>query len=142
MFWTEISEFTVPLLLLIFALMVGIILGRKLGFREGYLFFEKRILPKRLDASRASLKGQISEHLVPLIPGFGFKPSECRFIGKPVDFLVFRGLDEGAVKEVVFLEVKTGKSSETAVEKSLRDAVKEKNVSWKLYRVPEDISNG
>ncbi|MFH1403359.1 MAG: Holliday junction resolvase-like protein [Candidatus Altiarchaeota archaeon] len=117
--------------------VIGLIIGRRLGFHSGYRFFEKNVLPRRLDSSRASLKGQISEHLVPYLPGFEFRPSECKFLGKPVDFIVFRGLDAGEVEEVVFLEVKTGKSAETGVERSISRAVERGRVSYSLYRLPK-----
>ena len=81
-----------------------------------------------------------SEQLAPFLPSFDFKPTECRFLGKPVDFIVFKGLDDKKVNEVVFVEVKSGKSKLSFVEKSLKEAIKNKKVSWKEYRVPEDIT--
>jgi len=84
--------------------------------------------------SRAVLTGQFSEQLAPYLPGFPGSPSEARFIGKPIDFLIFKGLDAKKVEEVVFVEVKTGKSALSGVERSLRDAVKAKKVRWEEYR--------
>ncbi len=124
--------------LLLITLIIGVFIGRRLGFSEGKYFFEKNLLPKRLDSSRAVLKGQISEHLAPFLPGFKHLHGECRFIGKPVDFLVFKGMDEGRIDEVVFVEVKTGVSNLSRIEKCLRDAVNEKRVSWELLRFDDE----
>ena len=90
--------------------------------------------------SRSVLSGMFSEQLAPFLPNFNFKPTECRFLGKPVDFIVFKGLDDKKVNEVVFVEVKSGKGKLSLVEKSLREAIKNKKVSWQEYRIPEEVT--
>lgn len=57
-----------------------------------------------------------------------------------MDFLFFKGMDEQNITDVVFLEVKTGKSSLNATERRLRDAIREKRVEWREYRVPEELT--
>jgi predicted Holliday junction resolvase-like endonuclease len=69
--------------------------------------------------------------MAPLLPGFPFDPGDCRFIGKPVDFLVFRGMNERNITEVIFLEIKSGAARAlNDQEKRLRDAVQAGRVSW------------
>jgi predicted Holliday junction resolvase-like endonuclease len=68
------------------------------------------------------------------------KASEARFIGKPIDFLIFRGMDDQDISEVVFVEVKTGNSQLSTNERKLRDAINEKRVSWYEYRVDGEIA--
>jgi predicted Holliday junction resolvase-like endonuclease len=82
--------------------------------------------------SRATMRGQIAEHFAPLLPGFprDLKASEARFIGKPVDFLVFKGMDEQNITELVFVEIKTGKARLTNTEKQVRSAIMKKRVRW------------
>ncbi len=119
-------------------------LGLRLGARIGALRAE-RALGARLDAerrdavkrSRAVLGGQLSEQLAPFLPGFPGDPTEVRFVGKPVDFVSFSGASSGAVEEVVFIEVKSGESRLSPVERSLRDAVESGRVRYVEYRVPE-----
>ena len=48
------------------------------------------------------------------------KALEARFIGKPIDFLIFKGMDEQHIDEVVFVEIKTGNSQLSSNERSLR----------------------
>ena len=86
--------------------------------------------------SRATLKGQLSEQLAPYLPGFPYSPSEARFIGKPVDFLIFEGMDQKDIRNVVFVEVKSGGSRLSPQERKLRDAIQNKRVSWYEYRTP------
>lgn len=123
-------------------LVVGVIayyLGRFVRDK----FWESQVEEIRKDAikrSRAVLGGQFSEQLAPYLPDFPFSPTECRFIGKPVDFIVFKGMDGKRVEEVVFVEVKSGKASLSSPERILRDVIKEGKVSWVDYRVPEELT--
>ena len=57
-------------------------------------------------------------------------PTECKFLGKPIDFLVFKGLDDNDVNEIVFVEVKSGNSKLNSNEKKIKNAVKDKKVNW------------
>ena len=84
--------------------------------------------------SRAVTVGQVSQELAPFLPGFEFNPKDARFLGSPVDFVVFDGLDEGAVRRVVFLEIKTGGSDLSARERQVRDAVEAGRVGWTTLR--------
>ncbi|MBI2655420.1 hypothetical protein HYX06_03285 [Candidatus Woesearchaeota archaeon] len=85
--------------------------------------------------SRAVLSGQFSEQIAPYMPDFPYKPTEARFIGKPVDFIVFRGMDDKKIEEVVFVEVKTGQGKLNDVEKTLKSAIENKNVEWYEYKI-------
>lgn len=70
------------------------------------------------------------------MPDFPYDPGDSRFLGSPVDFVVFAGLREGdEVEEIVFVEVKTGKSRLSRREQSVRRAVEEGRVSWREERV-------
>src|SRR5262245_53199778 len=69
------------------------------------------------------------------------KASEARLIGKPIDFLIFKGMDDQRIDEVVFVEIKTGNSQLPPNERSLRDAVEAKRVRWHEYRVEHDIAD-
>jgi predicted Holliday junction resolvase-like endonuclease len=91
-----------------------------------------------LERSRAVLTGQFSEHFAPFLPGFEFNPVDCKFLGKPVDFLVFKGLSKKEIDEVVFVEVKSGKSNLSEIEKKLKKAIEEKRVRWKKYSIPKN----
>src|SRR5207302_9565419 len=85
--------------------------------------------------SRATIKGQVCEELLPLLPGCPWVPSDMRFFGKPVDYCVYKGMTEAADGtgediEIVFAEVKTGNKELTKVQKLIREAVIAKRVSW------------
>lgn len=127
-------------IIFLFILIIGILIGKKYA---DYLWKHKKVPELREEAiekSRAVLGGQFSEQLAPYLPDFKYSPTEVRFVGKPVDFIVFKGMDNKDIKEVVFVEVKSGKSALSTPERRLRDTIKDKNVSWEEYRIPEEIT--
>ncbi len=127
------------IILIVFAVALGYFIGRIL--RDKY--WEEQILEERKDAiakSRAVLGGQFSEQLAPYLPDFPYSPSEVRFIGKPIDFVVFKGADNKQIDEVIFVEVKSGKAKINNHEKNLKNAIEKGKVRWEEYRIPEDVT--
>jgi len=133
----------ITILLFLIGISVAYFLGLKFGAFRRDKHWEDRIPEHRKDAvmrSRAVLSGNFSEQLAPYLPDFKYSPTECRFLGKPIDFIVFKGMDEKDINEVIFVEVKSGKSKLSSSEKKLKDAIDNKRVRWVEYRVPEDLT--
>lgn len=123
------------------ALALGVFFGVYIGKLLARLKFKDEISKHRKDAvtrSRSILSGLVSEQLAPYLPGFNYNPSECKFIGKPVDFIVFKGLDDKEnpkVDEIIFVEVKSGNSKLTRFEKLVKEAVESGRVRFEEYRI-------
>ena len=137
-----IETITVIVILLI-GLAVGYWIGHKTGCFRRDRHWELQLPIHRKDAiarSRSVLGGQFSENLAPFLPDFPYKPNECSFLGKPIDFLVFKGSDEKNIDEVIFVEVKSGNARLSTHERKLKEAVEDKRVRWEEYRIPEEIT--
>ena len=67
---------------------------------------------------------------------------KIRFLGSPVDFVVFDGLAEGRVRRIVFVEVKTGRSGLTSRERCVRDVIQDREVEWAELRVARPFASG
>ncbi|MCR5126171.1 MAG: hypothetical protein K6B43_13425 [Treponema sp.] len=93
---------------------------------------------ERADAvkkSRAVIGGQVSEQLAPFLPNFPCNPGDVRFVGKPVDFVGFPGAAEGEpIKEILIIEVKSGKAQLSKREREIKDAVESGRVRYVVYR--------
>ena len=59
--------------------------------------------------SSGSRLGRLAEQMVPFFPQFPYDPQDARFLGGPIDFVVFDGLCNSEVTQVVLVEVKSGK---------------------------------
>jgi predicted Holliday junction resolvase-like endonuclease len=100
-----------------------------------------------VNRSRSTLKGRISEQMAPLLPEFPFSSADARFIGNPIDFVVFNGYtqvkdDKSDMISIVFVEVKKGKGRLTREELLIRKAVDEKRVSWRTIFLKDTIEDG
>ena len=130
-------------LIAIIFIIIGFLIGKVIATYSVNKHWENKIPELRADAvnrSRASLGGKFSENLSPYFPEFPYKPTEMRWLGSPVDYIVFKGMDKDVIDEIVFLEIKSGKSVLTAREKQLKKLIAEKKVSWSEYAVPEDLT--
>ena len=101
---------------------------------------QKRSLRKELARQqRSTLKGQIAEQLAPWWPGFPYQASDARFLGAPIDLVVFDGLsDDAAEVSVVLVELKTGKAKLSKNERRVKAAVQAKRVRFETIRLPGD----
>ena len=109
----------------------------ELLFRDWMQKEEKRIREDAIKRSEAVVTGKVTEHLIPFFPDFKYNPKNVRFIGTPIDLIIFDGLSEGKVKNIVFVEVKTGKTANLSTrERQVRD----KNVIWEKihHKVGDD----
>ena len=138
-----VIETITAVIILLIGLLVGYWLGHKTGIFRRDRHWELQLPIYRKDAiakSRAVLGGQFSEQLAPFLPNFKYLPTEARFIGKPIDFIVFKGMDNKNIEEVVFVEVKSGKAKLSQHEKRLKEVIDKKKVRWVEYRIPEGVT--
>ena len=125
--------------LIVFVLFILLfVIGYFLGIKKG-----RDLQRASLKRQRSVLGGMFAEQIAPYLPNFpaDLKASEARFVGKPVDFIIFKGMDEKNINEVVFVEVKSGKSRLNSTERALRDVIQAKKVRWYEYRTDPDITN-
>lgn len=133
----------IALLLFLVVAMLAYKIGASAGAMQRDKYWEEQLPEIKKDSierSRASLGGQFSEQLAPYLPNFKYKPTECKFLGRPIDLIVFEGLDEKEIKEIVFVEVKSGGSELNTVQRRIREAVKEGRVRWDEYRIPKELT--
>lgn len=124
------------------AVLVGVVLGVAIGLVIAWLYFvtwrvrfTAAIREDAIQRSQAVTAGKVHEQLVPYLPDFDFNPKDARFLGTPVDLVVFDGLAEGQVRRVVFVEVKTGGAALSARERQVRDVIEAREVEWAELRV-------
>lgn len=128
----------IEIVVFILGLLIGIFLtyiylrGRiAVQFERWKAEFEERIGREVLERSRAVLKGRIGEQLAPLLPMFKHEPADARFIGSPVDYVVFDGYKEEDPRRVIFLDIKTGKTAALSpIERKLKRVIEQGKVEW------------
>ena len=107
--------------------------------RETQEEFKLRLGEEREDAkkrSRAVSKGLMLENICPYLPSFKYHPRDARFLGDPIDFVIFDGLyPKQQVKELTILEVKSGSSRMGDAQMSIKKAVEKGKVNFELIQL-------
>jgi len=95
-----------------------------------------------VNRSRSTLKGKIAEQMAPLLPSFRYLPADARFIGSPVDYIIFDGLsavadEKGSAIRIVFMDVKHGSATLTRTQRVIKKAVEEGAVAWQTLHLAD-----
>jgi len=125
-----------PTALLVAAALALAALALWLAFQRWKARYTLAVRQDAVLRSQAVTAGKVAEQLVPYLPGFPFNPKDARFLGTPVDLMVFDGLNDGQMRRVVFVEVKTGGSALSPRERRVKDAVQARQVEWLELRLP------
>ena len=78
---------------------------------------------------------QVNEKIAPILPGFPYNYKDLVFIGKWIDYVVFDWLSTGNLKQVVFLEIKSGNSLLNKNEIMIKDCLDRKKVYYEVLRM-------
>ncbi|MHA3050336.1 MULTISPECIES: Holliday junction resolvase-like protein [unclassified Acinetobacter] len=104
---------------------------------------ELRLAQSRsVNSSRAILKGRMAEQFAPIFPEFEYLPSDAKFLGDPVDYIVFNGYNsfrdgDGRADEieVVLIDIKSGNARLTKGQQAIADAIKKGRIRFETIRV-------
>ena len=102
---------------------------------------------RSVNTSRAVLKGKMAEQLAPILPNFHYLPSDAKFLGDPIDYVVFDGYSDfrdgdGLAEdiEVVFMDIKSGAARLTKGQQAIAQAIAEGRVRFETLRIDfEDV---
>ena len=97
---------------------------------------------RSVNTSRAVLKGKMAEQLAPIMPEFQYLPSDAKFLGDPVDYVVFDGYTDfrdgdGSAEDidVVLIDIKSGGARLTKGQQAIEQAIKEGRVRFETIRI-------
>jgi predicted Holliday junction resolvase-like endonuclease len=101
---------------------------------------EEEIRSDAVKRSHAVTRGKITEHLIPYFPDFPYNPKDARFLGSPVDLIVFDGLSEEEIRQIVFVEIKASRNPALSRrEREVRTCIEEKRIGYRmLHQVPSE----
>ncbi|MBS3072581.1 hypothetical protein J4477_01980 [Candidatus Pacearchaeota archaeon] len=129
----------IGIIILSFFIWLAYKIGRQKGKYEKEIEWQSQINSVRKDIAerqRVNIKGRVSEVFAPFLNGFPYKASECKFLGDPVDYVVFEGLDERNIKAIHLVEIKTGNSKLNDVQKQIKnllDNIDDKRISFEKF---------
>jgi len=100
---------------------------------------------RSVNTSRAVLKGKMAEQLAPIMPQFEYLPSDAKFLGDPVDYVVFDGytdLRDGEGRpediEIILIDIKSGGARLTKGQVAIAQAIQAGRVRFETVRIDFD----
>jgi predicted Holliday junction resolvase-like endonuclease len=96
---------------------------------------EEEIRKDAIERSSKILSGKALEKLIPFLKNFNHSPHDVRWIGDPIDLIVFDGISEDNPQRITFVEVKSGKSELTEKQKKIKQIIKDGKVFWEEVKV-------
>ena len=110
----------------------------ELEHKQALLDAQKR----SVNTSRAVLKGKMAEQFAPILPEFQYLPSDAKFLGDPVDYVVFDGYTDfrdgdGTADdiEVILLDIKSGGARLSKGQQAIAQAIREGRVRFETLRI-------
>ena len=89
---------------------------------------------KTLKRSRSVILWESYETLAPFMKDVKYHPKDMNFLWKWVDYIIFDGLSNWELKQIVFLEIKTWKSRQNLNEKQIEKIIKDKKIKYEIIR--------
>jgi len=96
---------------------------------------EVRIRKDAIERSARTLSGKTLEKLIPFLEKFPYNPHDLRWLGDPIDFVIFDGYSKKSLEQIVFCEVKSGESNLSKVQNEIKELVEKKKVKWFEFRI-------
>jgi len=92
---------------------------------------ERRIREDAITRSARTLSGKTLERFVPFLDKFPYNPHDVRWLGDPIDLVIFDGYSSnGNPEQVVFCEVKSGESKLSKIQNKIKELIEHKKVKW------------
>lgn len=119
-------------------IIIGAISGLIIWYLIAKIKFWLRLKKERkksIKRSKSVILGQVNEKVAPLMQDFEYNYKDLMFLGKGVDYIVFDWLSNGNLKQIVFLEIKSGKSRQNKNERQIEKTIKKKKVKYETMRI-------
>jgi len=110
-------------------------LKEELKDREEKLKKRRKLATEKAQITTKAVNiGKSLEKVLPTMRDFKWPVPDSKFLGDPIDLMVFNGLSVNKVKSINFVEVKSGKARLNQHQRSIRDAIEEQKVSYKVFK--------
>jgi predicted Holliday junction resolvase-like endonuclease len=119
-------------------IIIWIIIGLVIWYLIAKIYFEIKVRWQRKNAverSKNVLIWQVNEKIAPILPWFPYNYKDLVFIGKWIDYLVFDWLSKWNLREIVFLEVKSGNSGLNRNETMIKKCIENGKIAYDILRI-------
>jgi predicted Holliday junction resolvase-like endonuclease len=105
----------------------------------------EQIQQQNLNTSQPTSDKRMPNQLLPLLPGLQYNPNEMRFIGGPIDYVIFDGYSDAqnnnqSIREIIFVDVKRGdREKSSLIQDQIKAAIAAGKVRWETIVIDENL---
>lgn len=95
------------------------------------------------DNTRNAIRGQITEEITPLFTNFPYTLSDCKFMGSPIDYIIFDGMSklrdtgEGEIT-IILADVKVNTARLSKIQKAIKDALENNRIKFDEFKIKDN----
>lgn len=98
---------------------------------------------RSVNTSRSVIKGKMAEQFAPILPGFDYLPSDAKFLGDPIDYIIFDGYSEfreGLNDEIsiILMDIKSGQARLHKGQHAIAQAIAQGRVRFETIHIDFD----
>ncbi len=94
----------------------------------------KKLVTEKAEITTKSVNiGKSLEKVLPTMSDFKWDLPDCRFLGDPIDLVTFNGMSINKLESISFIEVKSGKARLNKHQKSVKDAIEDNRITYKVF---------
>ncbi len=119
-------------------LILGIIIWFTIWYLVSKIYFYiklKKYWKKAIKNSKKTILWEVNEKIAPLLPNFKYDFKDLVFIWKWIDYIIFDWLSRWNLKQIIFLEIKSGKSTLNKNEKEIKNIINNKKVKYEVFHI-------
>ena len=105
---------------------------------EDFSSKEAAIRKEAAEKARKQLPKLIKKVLSDQIASLKFNPYDIKPILYPIDYVIYDGMEKGAIDNVIFLHNKNKNSKMRELHKSIHTTVENEEYDWKVARISRD----
>ncbi len=95
---------------------------------------EQQIRQDAIQRSARAMSGKTLEKFIPFLDKFPYDPHDVRWLGDPIDLVIFDGYSDNELKSVVFCEVKSGGGKLSKNQNNIKEIIENKKVKWLEFK--------
>ena len=99
---------------------------------------EAAIRKEAAEKARKQLPKLIRQSLSDQITSLKFNPYDIKPILYPIDYVIYDGMEKGAIDNVIFLHNKNKNAKMNELHKSIHTTVENEDYDWKVARISRD----
>ena len=103
--------------------------------REKDILKRKKLASEKAEITAKAVNiGKKIEVIFPTLKDFNWTLPDCRYLGDPIDMVIFNGASVDKISSISFVEIKSGNARLNKHQKAVKEAIEDNKVDFKVLK--------